>query len=228
MSNTEAFVAQRHSLVQYLRGLPGDAWTDELRAQVSELVAAYRDALAGTSDETTADADHNVTGGDLDDLEQLAARLEATYSEQSDDRWDRPVEEMRTRHPVGIGVQTLMYDVHRRVHDIAKATGTAFEPPEEVTAAVAAAVVWRLSGHVEVPIRVVVGDGAEEYMLGGGEPEATLRTDHDALVAVATGHAAPAELGDRWQVDGSEEVREAVERSFSADWGDPEVYVFER
>jgi hypothetical protein len=155
-------------------------------------------------------------------------RLEATYAEQSDDRWDGPTDQMRTRHPIGIGVQTLMYDVHRRATQIARMTGVPFAPGQAVTEAVAAAVVWRVGGHVEVPVRVVIEGSDEEYMLGGGEPEATVRTDHDGLVAVATGRATPQELGGRWAFEGPDHVRDAVERSFSADWGDPEVSTTDR
>jgi hypothetical protein len=226
MTNAEAFIAQRRALVDYLRALPDEAWTDDVRTRVDELVAAYREALAGTADETTAEADAGGRGGTVDDLERVAAALESTYAQQSHDRWDGPTDALRTRHPIGIGVQTLMYDVHRRAQEIATAAGRPFQPPADVTKALAAAVVWRVSGHVEVPVRVVIGD--DEYMLGGGEPEGTLHTDHDGLVAVATGHAAPEQLGDRWRVEGSDDVREAVARTFSADWGDPEVSITER
>lgn len=230
MSNAEAFVAQRRTVVEYLRSLPESAWTDEVTAAVSDIVSAYRDALGGTNDETLAVADDDAAGGGIDELEQIGPELEATYAQESDERWDRPTEELRTRHPIGIGVQTLMYDVHRRASEISRATGVPFTAAADVTAAVAAAVVWRVAGHVEVPVRVVVRGGADELMLGGGEPEGTLRTDHDAIVAVATGHASVTELEQqgRWQIDGSDELREAVARSFSADWGDPEVSVTDR
>lgn len=81
--------------------------------------------------------------------------------------------------------------------------------------AAVAAVVWRAADKVEAPVRIILETGGD-YVVGAGEPEAVLRTDHEAVLEVAGGRADPAELArsGRWRFDGTDDARRAFERTF--------------
>jgi hypothetical protein len=211
--NVEGMVAQRRALVEYLRSLPPDAWTEELRAVVRHLADRYADALAGV-DVAVPDE-----GDPVDRLERCAEALERHFAEVAEHRWHLSREEFgRMEGTSGMDVVSLLLDLHRHAHQIGEWVGRPVPVPDEARDATAAALAWLAGDKVEAPVQVVLEDG-DDYVIGSGPPEAVLHTDHDALVAVATGAARPDELvaAGRWSFEGPDDARRAFEESLRVD-----------
>jgi hypothetical protein len=218
-NNVEGLVAQRRALVDYLRALPSDAWTDEVRAVVRHLADRYADALAGADVEVPDAGDPGDPGHQVDQLEQCAEALERHFAEVAEDRWHLSREEFgRVEGTSGMDMASVLLDLHRHAHQLGELVGRPVPVPDEARRATAAALAWLAGGKVEAPVQVVLEDG-DDYVIGSGPPEAVLRTDHDALVAVATGEARPDELvaAGRWSFEGPDEARRAFEESLRVD-----------
>jgi hypothetical protein len=164
----EGLVAQRHALLEHLRSTTDDG-------VVQSLIDLYANAV----DEDPP------PGTGLDVLEQLATRVERCFADLADERWDLPDEQFKALGGTAeMGIARLLTTLYRT----ARQTG-APTPPETRDAAVAA-LVWQSADQMEGAVHVVLDTG-EEYVLGSGQPERTVRTDADTLLAVATGLIPP-------------------------------------
>lgn len=210
--NVDGMAAQRRALSNWLRALPGEAWDDEVRRVVDRLCRLYVEAVDGEM--AVAVPDDRVAAADT--LDRIAGAAELTFAEAADDRWELPRDEFRAEGgTTEMGIEGVMASLHIAAVELGRLTGRGVPIPDDAREAAIAAVVWRASGTNEAPVRIVVEDGSE-YMVGPGEPEATLYADHEAVLAVACGWSEPAALTaeGRWRFDGPEEAREAFERTF--------------
>lgn len=210
--NVDGMIAQRRALSDWLRALPVEAWNDEVRRVVDRLCRLYVEAVDGELAVAVPD-DRGEAAAVLD---RIAGAAELSFAEAADDRWDLPREEFRAEGgTTEMGIAGVMASLHIAAVELGRVTGRAVAIPDDAREAAIAAVVWRASGTNEAPVRIVVGNG-EEYMVGPGEPEATLYTDHEAVLAVACGWRDPAALAaeGRWRFEGPEEAQEAFERTF--------------
>jgi hypothetical protein len=240
--NAEGLVALRRSITDLLATADDSDWNRPLvgrRTMVRELVAriaaAYEAIRDGRLDESDGRALDDVDARDLFDLppallltrfEEVATEVEARYAGNSDERWELSKEAFNAADgTVGMFLQQLTYDLFARGCQIAQALEKPFSPPPEAVEAAGAALVWWLSGKVEVPIAVELDGG--ELMLGAGEPVATITTDVSTLLAVAAGTQAPAEAAEegKWIYAGASDQQETVEGSIRLNWGDPEIEV---
>jgi uncharacterized protein (TIGR03083 family) len=243
--NVAGLIAQRRALMDFLADLPPEAWDQEVpdtggatvRDVVAHLIERYVEALTGTlppGDQGASDADvrspAGLGAGDdpaglLVELDQDATQLEEHFAERAEERWQLPAEEFgKLGGTSGMGVSGLLLDLHRHIHQISKAVGKRVPVPEESRDATAAALAWLVGDKVEAPVQVVLEDG-DDYVIGSGPPEGVLRTDHDALIAVATGTARPEDLAaeGRWSFVGPPDARQEFERSLATTFGDPQV-----
>lgn len=204
--NVEGMVAQREALSRWVRELPADRWDQSVRAVVERLCTTYVRAVDGDLDVTVPDD----RDGAADTLDRVGQGVELTFADRADDRWELSREEFRAE---GGTTEMNIDEVIAALYVSAVELGAPI-PPEAREAAVAA-VVWRASDKVEAPVRIVLDSGTH-YMVGPGEPEAVLETDHDAVLAVAAGVTEPADLAaaGRWRFNGPDEAREAFERTF--------------
>lgn len=210
--NVDGMIAQRRALTAWLRALPAEAWNDEVRRVVDRLCRLY--VLAVDGELAVAVADDRVEAAAT--LDRIAGAAELTFAEAADDRWDLPRDEFRAEGgTTEMGIEGVMASLHIAAVELGRLTGREVPIPDDAREAAIAAVVWRASGTIEAPVRIVVEDG-KEYMVGPGEPEATLYADHSAVLAVACGRAEPAALAaeGRWRFEGPDEAREAFERTF--------------
>lgn len=210
--NVEGMIAQRRALSEWLRRLPVEAWSDEVRRVVDRLCRLYVEAVDGELE--VAVPDDRVAAAET--LDRIAGAAELTFAEAADDRWDLPREEFRAEGgTTEMGIEGVMASLHIAAVELGRLAGRDVPIPDDAREAAVAAVVWRASGTNEAPVRIVVEDG-REYMVGPGEPEATVHTDHEAVLAVACGWRRPAELEaeGRWRFEGPDEAREAFERTF--------------
>ena len=210
--NVDGMIAQRRALSDWLRDLPSEAWNDEVRRVVDRLCRLYVEAV--DRERTVAVPDDRVAAAET--LDRIAGAAELTFAEAADDRWDLPRDEFRAEGgTTSMGIEGVMASLHMAAVELGRVTGRDVAIPDDAREAAVAAVVWRASGTNEAPVRIVVGNG-EEYMVGPGEPEATLYADHEAVLAVACGWSEPAALAaeGRWRFEGPEEAREAFERTF--------------
>lgn len=209
--NVEAMVAQRRALVQWLRGLPAERWNEATRTVVERLCATYVRAVDHDTPVTVPD-DRTAAADTLDRVGQGA---ELTFTDRADDRWELSRDEFRSEGgTTEMGIDELMAALYLAAVELGAPVA-----PEARDAAVAA-VVWRASDKVEAPVRIVLTTGAD-YVVGPGEPEATLEADPEAVLEVAAGVSRPAELAaaGRWRFDGPAEAQEAFERTFRVDRG---------
>lgn len=210
--NVDGMIAQRRALSEWLRGLPVESWNDEVRQVVDRLCRLYVEAVDG--ERAVAVPDDRVSAADT--LDHIAGAAELTFAEAADDRWDLSRDEFRAEGGTAeMGIEGVMASLHIAAVALGRLTGREVVIPDDAREAAIAAVVWRASGTNEAPVRIVVEDG-REYMVGPGEPEATLYADHEAVLAVACGWSDPATLASegRWRFEGSDEAREAFERTF--------------
>lgn len=210
--NVEGMIAQRRALSAWLRELPVEAWSDDVRRVVDRLCRLYVQAVDGSP--AAAVPDDRVEAAAT--LDRIAGAAETTFAEHADDRWDLPRDEFRAEGgTTEMGIEGVMASLHIAAVELRRLTGRDVPIPDDAREAAIAAVVWRASGTIEAPVRIVVEDGSE-YMVGAGEPEATVHADHEAVLAVACGWREPAELAaeGRWRFEGPDEAREAFERTF--------------
>lgn len=210
--NVEGMIHQRQALSSWLRALPVEAWSDEVRRVVDRLCRLYVRAVDG--DVEVAVPDDRVEAAAT--LDRIAGAAELTFADRADDRWELPRDEFRAEGgTTEMGIEGVMAGLHIAAVELGRLTRRDVPVPDDARDAAIAAVVWRASGTNEAPVRIVLENGAE-YMVGPGEPEATLHADHEAVLAVACGWSDPSELAAarRWRFEGSDEAREAFERSF--------------
>lgn len=213
--NVAGMVAQRQALSQWLRALPADVWSESVRTLVDRLCRLY--VRAADRDVSVVVPDERHAAADV--LDRIGTATELTFSEAADDRWDLPREEFRAEGgTTEMGVEGLMASLYLTAVELAELTGVSVALPEDAREAAVAAVVWRASDLIEAPVHIVLDDDSD-YVAGAGDPEAVLKTDHEALLAVACGHADARELAaeGRWRFEGPDEAREAFERTFRFD-----------
>lgn len=209
--NVAGMVALREALSRRLREMPADAWSESVRTLVERVCAAYVRAV--DRDVAVTVPDDRV--GAADALDRLGIGTEATFADRADDRWELARDEFRAEGgTTEMGIDELLATLYVAALRLDAAV------PSEAREAAVAAVVWRASDKVEAPVRIMLDSGGD-YMVGPGEPEATLATDHDAVVQVAAGVAEPEALAaaGRWRFEGPREAREAFERTFRIDHG---------
>lgn len=209
--NVEGMVAQREALSRWLRDLPVERWDEATREVVERLCAAYVRAV----DRETGVSVPDDRAAAADVLDRVGQGTEMTFAERADDRWELPRDEFRAE---GGTTEMGIDDVMAALYLAAVELGAPVVP--EAREAAVAAVVWRAADKVEAPVRIVLSTGTD-YMVGPGEPEATLEADPEALLAVAAGVGRPDELAaaGRWRFEGPAEAQEAFERSFRVDRG---------
>ncbi|HZQ26636.1 MAG TPA: maleylpyruvate isomerase N-terminal domain-containing protein [Acidimicrobiales bacterium] len=243
--NVAGLVAQRQALLAFLADLSPEAWDREVpgaggatvKDVVAHLAERYAEALSGTlppGDQGASDADvpspagrgaGDDPAGLLVELDQYATELESHFAERAGERWSLPAVAFgKLGGTSGMGVAGLLLDLHRHIHQISQAVGARVPVPEESRDATAAALAWLVGDKVEAPVQVVLEDGAD-YVIGSGPSVGVLRTDHDALVAVATGMARPEDMAaeGRWSFTGPRDGREAFEHALATTFGDPEL-----
>jgi hypothetical protein len=210
--NVAGMVAQRQALSAWLRDLPATTWSGDVRILVDRLCRLYVRAADRDVPVVVPDDRHDAA----DVLDRIGAATELTFSESADDRWDLPRDEFRAEGgTTEMGVEGLMASLYLTAGELGELTGVPVAIPDDARDAAVAAVVWRASGLIEAPVHIVLDDGSD-YVVGAGDPEAVLETDHEAVLAVAAGHADPRELAaaGRWRFKGPDEAREAFERTF--------------
>jgi len=226
--NVEGLVAQRRALVHWLEALPGPDWTPDVCRVVARLVDQYADALTGTLGPTQEATSHGPAEGDdpaglLAELIRSAEDYESSFADEADDRWDElSRDEFRdVGGTTGLGMSGVVLALHRAAHALGRLTGRPVPVPPESQEAAVAALSWLAGDKVEAPVRVVI-EGGPDFVIGSGPVTGTLRTDHDALIAVAIGEADVRWLaGDgRWSFDGPEAARDALARSLSTTFAD--------
>jgi hypothetical protein len=219
-------VALRRALIQWLEALPADQWTPEVRHVVGGLVDEYADALAGALGPDQQATSHGPDGdpaGLVAELVRYADAYEASFAEQADERWDEWSREdfREAGGTTGLGMSGVVLALHRAAHRLGGLTGQRVEVPEAAQEAAAAALSWLAGDKVEAPVRVIV-EGGPDFVIGSGPVTGTLRTDHDALIAVAAGEADAARLAGegRWSFDGPQEAEQALARTLATTFGD--------
>lgn len=198
-TNAEGLAAQREALATWLRELPRDAWEEEVRTVVEAVCRRY--AAAAESDVEVSVPDDPKAAADT--LDRIGQATELTFADKAE-----------PGNKDG-GIDTVMRELFEFAGYLGRLTGRPVPVPQASRDAAVAAAVWRAADKVEAPVRIVLESGGD-YVVGPGEPEAVLRTDHEAVLEVAGGKADPATLArsGRWTFEGPDDVRDAFNNSF--------------
>lgn len=214
--NVAGMLAQRWALVAHLGTVDTMAWNrpldgdgDTLHARLLDLVRLHGTVLG--EEDLTADLDPAEL---LDEFDRRADLVERHLADIGDDRWHLSIDEF------GAVGGTARMAVHRLVAEsvlLALQAGAPVPPPAREAAA--AAVAWRAGDNVEVVALVQLRGGERtgpELVVGGGEPEVTVRTDALSFICAGFGLSDP--RSSPFDIDGPDDRARAFLDSFTGSW----------